>query len=276
MIKELMNNAYAWLFLAFCTIAVCLISMYGLTNKRKKEIMYLRNTYSVIQKGENIIPELNIEYKNRKITDFNITKYVIWNGGNEVLERNNMVIEKPLQIVSENKNTVILDAQIIKVSEQTNRISIRSMEDNKIELEFEYIEPENGAVIQVLHTGKADLKVEGKIKGGKAIKNIDRISTKKLSNQKRKRFLSVLMVIMMIDLTFMGIISLLTTWNVISQRELKLSIVESNIVFRMFISIVLVVMMILVIYVTVEIIKREFFFNIPSSLRDAMTHEDYI
>lgn len=40
-----------------------------------------------------------------------------------------MVIEKPLQIVSENKNTVILDAQIIKVSEQTNRISIRSMED---------------------------------------------------------------------------------------------------------------------------------------------------
>lgn len=276
MIKELMNNAYAWLFLAFCTIAGCLISMYGLTNKRKKEIMYLRNTYSVIQKGENIIPELNIEYKNRKITDFNITKYVIWNGGNEVVERNNMVIEKPLQIVSENKNTVILDAQIIKVSEQTNRISIRSMEDNKIELEFEYIEPENGAVIQVLHTGKADLKVEGKIKGGKAIKNIDRISTKKLSNQKRKRFLSVLMVIMMIDLTFMGIISLLTTWNVISQRELKLSIVESNIVFRMFISIVLVVMMILVIYVTVEIIKREFFFNIPSSLRDAMTHEDYI
>ena len=120
------------------------------------------------------------------------------------------------------------------------------------------------------------MKVEGKIKGGKAIKNIDRISTKKLSNQKRKRFLSVLMVIMMIDLTFMGIISLLTTWNVISQRELKLSIVESNIVFRMFISIVLVVMMILVIYVTVEIIKREFFFNIPSSLRDAMTHEDYI
>ena len=266
MIKELMNNAYAWFFLAFCTIAGCLISMYGLTNKRKKEIMYLRNTYSVIQKGENIIPELNIEYKNRKI----------WNGGNEVLERNNMVIEKPLQIVSENKNTVILDAQIIKVSEQTNRISIRSMEDNKIELEFEYIEPENGAVIQVLHTGKADLKVEGKIKGGKAIKNIDRISTKKLSNQKRKRFLSVLMVIMMIDLTFMGIISLLTTWNVISQRELKLSIVESNIVFRIFISIVLVVMMILVIYVTVEIIKREFFFNIPSSLRDAMTHEDYI
>ena len=88
--------------------------------------------------------------------------------------------------------------------------------------------------------------------------------------------MSVLMVIMMIDLTFMGIISLLTTWNVISQRELKLSIVESNIVFRMFISIVLVVMMILVIYVTVEIIKREFFFNIPSSLRDAMTHEDYI
>lgn len=50
MIKELMNNAYAWLFLAFCTIAGCLISMYGLTNKRKKEIMYLRNTYSVIQK----------------------------------------------------------------------------------------------------------------------------------------------------------------------------------------------------------------------------------
>ena len=73
MIKELMNNAYAWLFLAFCTIAGCLISMYGLTNKRKKEIMYLRNTYSVIQKGENIIPELNIEYK-KGVRTFSWTK----------------------------------------------------------------------------------------------------------------------------------------------------------------------------------------------------------
>lgn len=49
MIKELMNNAYAWLFLAFCTIAGCLISMYGLTNKRKKKLC-IKNTYSVIQK----------------------------------------------------------------------------------------------------------------------------------------------------------------------------------------------------------------------------------
>lgn len=201
---------------------------------------------------------------------------MIWNGGNEVLERNDMVIERPLQIVSENKNTIILDAQIIEVSEQTNRISICRIEDNNLELEFEYIEPGSGAVIQILHTGKESLKVDGKIKGGEVIKDIDRTPTDKFSFQKQKRFFVISMVIMTINVLFMGIITLLTTWNIVSESKLKLSIIESNMFFKVVMSIVLGVSMILLIYVVIEFIKREFFLNIPSSLRKVMVHEDYI
>ena len=69
--------------------------------------------------------------------------------------------------------TAILDADVIMCNEATNKISITDIKDTGIDIKFDYMEPRNGCVLQIMYTGKKeDLEVTLKIKGGH-IKKID-------------------------------------------------------------------------------------------------------
>ena len=53
------------------------------------------------------MPDLELKYKNEQIQELVITKYAIWNSGNEVLQRSDIVEIKPLQVSCTAENTRI-------------------------------------------------------------------------------------------------------------------------------------------------------------------------
>lgn len=208
-LRTLMENEYVWFGLAFCTVASFVFAIYAwVKGKRRKELSYVSNTYRVIQDGENAIPEVDIKYKKRRIKNFVITKYAIWNSGTEVINAEDLVKTKTLKIISVNSDTAILEATVMMCNEITNKISITDIQDNGIEVSFDYMEPRNGCVLQIMYTGKKeDLKVVLKIKGG-YVKQIDTELTKQKERKIEKRIL-VLAIINIIILTLLQVFP----WN---------------------------------------------------------------
>lgn len=274
-LESLMNNVYAWLFLSFCTIAAFLFGIYTwIKGQRKKEISYLGTTYKIFQKDEDKISELNVKYKDRKINDFSITKYAIWNSGNEVIEGENIVVEKPLKIRASDEETVILDVSIVKMSEETNGFFINNFNDKEIELKFSYVEPNSGVIVQIMHMGARNFDLEGKIKGGKELKNIGKKMERKTPLKKRKKSLFSFLIMSVILEVMLTVVSFLVIWNIIPEELLNFN--TNSVFYKLVESGILSIPSILVIYMVTVMFKKEYFLNIPESLRKVMNSESLI
>lgn len=180
-IQGLMENPYAWAVLSICTIVALIFAVYTwIVGKKKMELSCFHNTFRVVKAGKSVIPKLRLSYEGQAIDDLTVTKYVIWNSGNEVLNRSDIVRVCPLQIVCDD-NAQILDAQIIVQSDETNAFKILEKKDKCVKLEFDYANVDDGIILQILHTGDVtDINVECRIKGGKELRNLNHNIKKKI------------------------------------------------------------------------------------------------
>jgi hypothetical protein len=150
--------------------AVLIASYYH--NKRTKICCYSIKSTKVIEnldsKFENIeMYHLKSGSKDEKITDLTVTKILFWNDGKDTIRSTDIATAKPLRIkIKEGYN--ILD---VKSSAKTdiNLITVDPAGDGSYLVNFEYIEKNDGAIIQILHTGKSnlDIEFEGKLIGCK-------------------------------------------------------------------------------------------------------------
>lgn len=170
-LEELMENPLVWTLLSFCTIAALIFAVFTwIKGKRRRIIKCVDSTFEIVRGGVNVIDGFKLLYNGVEIDNLTVTKFAIWNGGNETLNSSDVVKSKSLSI-SCSEDVTILDAKIIAENEKSNAFKIDLMDEKKIQITFDYIDPQNGVVVQVLHTGHSkDITVEMKIKGGKMSK----------------------------------------------------------------------------------------------------------
>lgn len=174
MLENLQNSSLVWAILAICSligIPSFVFTIYTwYKGNRKKEFSFSQDSYWIVKKGKKKIEKLNLLFDGKEIDDLTITKFVIWNSGNEEIRRDDLVSEKPLAIKSIGK-AQILDAQIIVYTESTNKFSITKVESKKATLDFEYVNKNDGVVVQIIHSGSQDdLLLDCKLKGGEKIR----------------------------------------------------------------------------------------------------------
>jgi hypothetical protein len=173
MISSVVEFALTILFGAFTVYSVFI-------GKKIKELAWFRTTLEVVKSGCRVLPDLNVLYKGMPLENMTISKYAIWNSGNEVLNWTDIAEACPLQIVC-NDNVKILDIRIISQSDETNKFKIKVKNEHCIGILFDYVEPKGGIVIQIMHTGEDnDINLECKIKGGKTLKNVTYSNTSKI------------------------------------------------------------------------------------------------
>lgn len=170
-LEELMHNPYVWAVLALIGITSLVYEIIcQQKNKEKKEFSYWQRSLSLIAKKNAIIKKLSVSYDGRIIEDLSVTKYIIWNSGNKTINSGDMVDSKELTIFAFGDH-IILDTSLIVQSEPTNRFSINLINKQTVKITFDYVEKNDGIVIQIIHTGNIDdLRIDCKIKGGYPIK----------------------------------------------------------------------------------------------------------
>lgn len=151
----------------------------GIKSRNRKKLAISVTGNNLIQDFSEKINGLIVNFKNEKVKNLTVTRIVIWNNGNQTLHSNDLIQANPLRIVSKD-DVSILDFQIIQENEASNQFEIFNAQvDNEktqsLYIRFDYIDPAQGCVIQIIHNGNSfsDVTVTGKLKGIDEISKID-------------------------------------------------------------------------------------------------------
>lgn len=124
MLENLMKSPVAWGILALITISSFTFGIYAfISGKKRKQLSFAYITNEVITSGKSAVSnKLSIQYDGEAINNLSVSKIYIWNSGNEVINKSDIVSGHPLSINA--LDSSFLDVQIIRTSEETNAFTI--------------------------------------------------------------------------------------------------------------------------------------------------------
>lgn len=136
-------------------------------NKKRKIIQTRINSTNIITENANQIPNIKILYKDTPVVTLTVSKVCVWNAGNDVIRKSDVSDTSPLAI-SVRKDFELFECRLLSVSDKDCNISLHQV-NKKIVVEFAYLEPKQGFIIQIIHTGEnsESLHISGIIINGK-------------------------------------------------------------------------------------------------------------
>jgi hypothetical protein len=106
----------------------------------------------------------------KALDNFTISKAHISNKGTDIIHRSDVAPSEPLRFSTDfDTGEAILDYTILFANDRTINPSIERIDEKTIELGFDFFEPKDKVIVQILHTGKnsGSILVSGKIIGAK-------------------------------------------------------------------------------------------------------------
>jgi len=167
-----MNNEWV---IAIIFFVIGLIPTYYFYRKslRIKEPIYSIGSRNVISDYSSKYKNLTVSYKNEKVENFTVSRVLFFNHGAMTLDRNDIATRNQLRIIAKSGN--ILDATVLQVNNPSSDFKVSLDRANgSIIVEFDYLNQDHGAVIEVIHTGLAskDIELVGDIKQVKSLKRL--------------------------------------------------------------------------------------------------------
>ena len=145
-----------------------MLAIYVITRKEKRPFYSIKST-NIFRDLTGQFKPLKIEYDGEEIENLTTTKLFLWNGGKETINKNDIAEFEPLKI-KVTDNYKMLDVNILESKIANNFKYTLSHDLSELLLTFDYIDINEGVVIQIIHTGKSedDIELIGLIKGSGA------------------------------------------------------------------------------------------------------------
>lgn len=105
--------------------------------------------------GKSQLPEeVQVVYRGQPVPEIAQTELLIWNGGNATLRSSDLVTNDPLRLRF-GDGFRVLRADIVDALRPVTQFQVTAIPDqpSEVRLAFEFLEPNDGARIRVLHTG---------------------------------------------------------------------------------------------------------------------------
>lgn len=162
-LKELLNQN--WLGVAIGIIGLLAAYIFYRRSLIRSKISFIRNSLFVIGQHSEFPSELEVFYRGKKVPLVTKSKVIIWNAGNSTISGAQIVETDPLRIELA-KGCEVLDVEIERTTRKTNAFHVAVLPEcaNVIRCHFDYLEPQDGAVIRVIHTA-SDIVVKGTLRG---------------------------------------------------------------------------------------------------------------
>lgn len=132
----------------------------------KQTLAFVAESIQITGRNSNFPSELKIFYGDKEVENVTQSKIIIWNAGNSTIDGERIVNNDPLRLAT-SEGSEILAAEIIKTTREVNAFSIKSRDNhsNELILIFDFLDRNDGALINLTHTGKRSVDVKGTIKG---------------------------------------------------------------------------------------------------------------
>lgn len=200
------------LFLAIYSLAI------QIKSAKKKEPVYIIRSRNLIRDSIAQYQNLSVLYSNKQVKSFTVSKVLFYNKGSDIINREDIVIHDQIKIVPVD-NVKILGSRVLQTTKSANQFNaIFKKTQNCVLMNFEYLAKDDGAVIEVMHTGvsSADLLITGVIKDVQQIKrmSVSRKSIDFLGNflfEGRYRFLLPVGIA-----TYLLLVICVSIWQIVS------------------------------------------------------------
>ena len=177
--------------------------------RRVKKLVWSYNTNKVIGLGSNAPPELQLLFGEKHVDDVYRTNIIVYNAGNESLRKTDVTEDVKVRF----SDVEILRPPTIKArSKKAIQFSTRAVKKRgylDIMLEFLYLDHNDGAVVEILHTKSEDLSCSGNIIGVKKLKYRGDFQPRRPSLRKSFKWHSISPPLM--TLTLFGLIILIAS-----------------------------------------------------------------
>lgn len=128
---------------------------------------YAVNHINLVEDLTSRLDGLSVGYKGSPVETLSVTKVALWNGGNETINGEDVSGGDPLT-VGVTGEARLLDAKVVSESSLATQFHITPMPNGmRVTIGFDYLDHNDGAVVQLVHTGTSDREVQvtGSIKG---------------------------------------------------------------------------------------------------------------
>jgi hypothetical protein len=167
------ENWQTWItFLVGSALAVYL---YKRGNRKRLPRYAIRNT-KLIEGAKSRFPKLTVHYDGfgpvsgqDQLENFSGGLVAFWNAGSETIRKEDIAAKDPIVIKGIDGST-ILDASVIQANGVNRFKAILDKRSNAVTITFEYLDRDEGGVIEILHTGLSaqELLIVGTVKGAGA------------------------------------------------------------------------------------------------------------
>lgn len=155
-------------------------------SKKQKKLSYAMSGFSLLTGQAKKYEKLSFLYNDIPIKNLTAVKLVLWNSGNETIDKNDVVYKDPF-IITAKEGESIYDIEVITASNTSNNVSIEAIETGKkYQINFDYLDERDGFLISILHSGRGTSGVvfHGKVKGVKRIQRVANFNNEQLKDKK--------------------------------------------------------------------------------------------
>jgi hypothetical protein len=166
-LKELLSQAWLSGLLGLIGGLVGLVGIVlFLATRSRSRIAAQINSLELVGVNSVLPNEIEFLFKGNRVPKVTLSRIAIWNIGNTTLRGDQIVAGDPLRIVTSD-HSEILEATILSRTRDVNQFSCNRQQDllNEATCEFDYLDPQDGALIQVIHTGTDKVGVVGTLRG---------------------------------------------------------------------------------------------------------------
>ncbi|MBU0509338.1 hypothetical protein KKH27_10930 [bacterium] len=172
---------YIWIALNSPWISLCglIIGLLGLLlflrSKRDKRPCFAQRSTNILTDLKSSFGAIEVTYESQPIQSFTSTRIAFWNEGRETINRADIPSGAPITIrVGEGHR--ILEVKTVFRVEEANQmdIHISDSEARQAAISFEYLDQDQGGVVEILHTGTSDsdISISGLVKGTRLRKRV--------------------------------------------------------------------------------------------------------
>lgn len=143
--------------------------------RRLKKPVVLFSSRQLLKSEAYSHDDLSFSANGLPVKQLTMTKITFWNAGRDVIEKNDVI--QPITL-SMNADHQMVGWKILRSGDGSNRFIIQKAQVagvDALELDFEYVDYQDGMAMTVAHTGRGnrDIKLEGKMKTVQRIQRID-------------------------------------------------------------------------------------------------------
>ena len=174
MIKEVASLfSSPWFAGPVAILAIVLAMIFYFKSKREKIPRFAINIFELLRPPTQIIPGLTVSIEGKQVEWLTLARVAIWNAGSNTINGEDISPRDPLRITLEETAEFVGVPELKYQSTVANGVALGLSEDRRsIFLTLDFIDKNQGAIVQCLHTGgeACRLSIRGTIKGARQLR----------------------------------------------------------------------------------------------------------